>query len=854
VAACLLAGLLLKADAAEILPGAAEFRRDIQPILKNYCYDCHGDGANKGEVAFDGFASDQSLLQNRDLWWKALKNVRAGIMPPAKRQARPTEPEKELLAKWIKTDVFGIDAKNPDPGRVTVRRLNRAEYRNTIRDLMGVDYDTTTEFPPDDTGNGFDNIGDVLTISPMLLEKYLDAAQAIVARAVPMSAKVVVERMIDGAGFHQDGAGTNAGKMSGPLSLSYYEAASVSNTFQIEHPGRYQLVLSMSANEKYVDNQFDYNKCRLIFSVDGKETFKNDYNREGGKPLHYEFDEQWPAGGHTMSIEVQPLTPDEKQIRTLTLRINSVTLRGPFDEKYMVPPKNYARFFPKPAPDKAAARRAYARQLLGDFAFKAYRRPPEEEMVTRLTELAERIYSQPHQTFEAGVAQGMVAVLASPGFLFREEGAEAKPRGGGAPLVDEYSLASRLSYFLWSSMPDDELFRQAGAGTLRQNLPQEVNRMLADGRSAALLQNFSGQWLQTRDIANVPIDARAVLAREDDPGAPSQGPGPRAQGGFGAGLAAGTNTAAGARGRGARGNRGRGGFFGRGGPRADLDDALRADMRSETEMYFGHIVHDDRNVVELIESDYTFLNERLAKHYGLTNLNITGAQLRQVTLPPDSPRGGILTMGSVLAVTSNPTRTSPVKRGLFILDNILGTPSPPPPANIPPLEDSESGFTNHPPVLREVLELHRSQPLCASCHDRLDPPGLALENFNAMGMFRDKEQGQAIESGGKLITGEKFANIQELKHILASQHRADFYRCLTEKLLTYALGRSLEYYDVETVDRIVNQLEKENGHFSALLMGVIESAPFEKRRTAAAVAEEKPPNPAPRRPQVKSTP
>jgi hypothetical protein len=262
-------------------------------------------------------------------------------------------------------------------------------------------------------------------------------------------------------------------------------------------------------------------------------------------------------------------------------------------------------------------------------------------------------------------------------------------------------------------------------------------------------------------------------------------------------------------------------------------------------MYFNHIVQDDRSVVEFIDSDYAFLNERLAKHYGLTNLNITGANLRQVTLPPNCPRGGVLTMGSILAVTSNPTRTSPVKRGLFILDNILGTPSPPPPPNIPPLEDSESAFSNHPPVLREVLELHRRQPVCASCHDRLDPPGLALENFNAMGMWRDKERGQTIEVGGQLITGEKFANIQELKHILANQHRTDFYRCLAEKLLTYAVGRNLEDYDVESVDQIVERMQKQDGHFSALLMGVIESAPFQKRRASAGLADESPSEPTP---------
>ena len=848
-AALLFAIFICSAVTAAELPGATDFHRDIQPILETYCYDCHGDGKSKADVAFDQFDSDQSLLQSRGLWWKALKNVRAGIMPPAK-EAHPTPAEQERLANWIKKDVFNIDPENPDPGRVTVRRLNRAEYRNTIRDLMGVDYDTTSEFPPDDSGNGFDNIGDVLTLSPMLLEKYVNAAQAIVAQAVPIVPKVVVEQAIAGASFSKGDATTNSGNAAGPLSLSYYEAAAASNAFQIEHPGRYQLVLNLTASERYVDNQFDYNKCHVLFMVDGREVFTNDYNREGNKQFHYEFDEQWVAGRHTMSLQLQPLTPGEDQVRSLAIRLNSVTLRGPFDERYEIPPKNYARYFPRAVPRQAAARRAYAREILGKFAFKAFRRPVDPEMLGRLTALAEKNYNQPDQTFEAGVAQAMVAVLASPGFLFREEGVEATPKGGGNPLIDEYALASRLSYFLWSSMPDDELFQRAAAGTLRQNLQPEVSRMLADGRSSALAQNFAGQWLQTRDIATVPINARAVLSREDDPlpftpavPVATNTPAPVAL--ADAGTAATPTTtpspqagaATGASGRAGRGFR-RG--FGRRGPRADLDDALRKDMQSEVEMYFSHIVQDDRSVVEFIDSDYTFLNERLAKHYALTNLNITGPDMRLVILPTNCPRGGVLTMGSILAVTSNPTRTSPVKRGLFILDNILGTPSPPPPPNIPPLEDSESAFSNHPPVLREVLELHRSQPLCASCHDRLDPPGLALEKFNAMGMLREKERGQTIEVGGQLITGEKFANVQELKHILANQHRTDFYRCLAEKLLTYAVGRNLEDYDVESVDRIVERMQKQDGHFSALLMGVIESAPFQKRRAASGVADATP--------------
>ena len=277
-------------------------------------------------------------------------------------------------------------------------------------------------------------------------------------------------------------------------------------------------------------------------------------------------------------------------------------------------------------------------------------------------------------------------------------------------------------------------------------------------------------------------------------------------------------------------------------PAIELDRELRRAMRRETELFFAHVVREDRSVLELIDSEYTFLNERLASHYGIPD--VAGNEMRLVTLPEESPRGGVLTHGSVLVVTSNPTRTSPVKRGLFVLDNVLGTPAPPPPGDVPLLEEAEKEFKDREPTLREALELHRVKPLCSGCHSRMDPLGLALENFNALGMWRDRERGQPIEAAGKLITGESFNSIRDLKRILAHDHRLDFYRCLTEKLLTYALGRGLEYYDVETVDQIVERLEAEQGRFSALLAGVIESAPFQKRRNASAGTAVEPAHPS----------
>jgi hypothetical protein len=817
--------------------GAAEFRKEIQPVLEEFCYDCHGDGANKGNVALDAFRSEADLLGNHELWLKALKNLRAGLMPPPKK-AQPSAEQKQLIEQWIKRAVFQSDPQNPDPGRVTVRRLNRVEYRNTIRDLMAVDFDTEKEFPPDDSGYGFDTIGDMLTLPPMLLEKYLAAARTIVTKAVPVVSGTPAEKVILGRSF-QPGPGA-AGRMpagagsANALALSYYQEASATNIFNAEHPGHYRLLLDFTAQERFVDNQFDYNKCRFVFKADGKELHSQACTREGGRAFHYEFDQEWKAGSHELVVEVHPLTPDEKQVRSLTLRLDSVTVRGPLGEKYWVRPKNYARFFPRDVPKDASARRQYAREVLESFVKRAYRRPVDAATVDRLVALAESTYNQPGKTFEAGISQAMVAVLASPRFLFREEGLEARAGGtpavtGRYPFVDEYALASRLSYFLWSSMPDDELRQIADQGKLRQNLAEQTQRLLADPRSDALVRNFVGQWLRTRDVETVPIDARQVLFRESapDPDAerrrqrfrelrdkPEESLTPEEKKELEAI---------------------RGTFFRRFGrpPRAELTGDLRRAMRQETEKAFEYVVRDDRSLLELLDSSYTFLNERLARHYGLTNLNVTGEEMRLVELPEDSPRGGILTHGSVLAVTSNPTRTSPVKRGVFILDNILGTPPPPPPPNIPPLEDAAKEIKDRTPSLRETLALHREAPLCSSCHNRMDPLGLALENFNAMGMWREKERGQPIDSTGKLLSGESFTNIRELKRILASRHATEFYRTVTEKLLTYALGRGLDYYDVATVDNIVERLEKSNGHPSALLTGIIESAPFQKTRASS---------------------
>src|SRR5438477_7391113 len=815
VAAGVLAFIFGSCSAAAEVSAAAHFRKEIQPLLSQYCYDCHGDGEKKGNVAFDELKTDDALL-NHDLWLKVLKNTRAGLMPPAKKP-RPSSEQQQKLEQWIKSDAFGIDAQNPDPGRVTVRRVNRVEYRNTIRDLTGFDFKVDEELPPDDTGYGFDTIGDVLSISPLLLEKYMHAAETIAAGAVPRAPLVVAEKTIAGSAFKPE-KGTNTGER-----ISFYSETIVTNSFKAAHAGSYRIALDFDVAGQF---DFDPGRCRIVFKADDRELFAQELGWQSGKHLHFDFDQEWQPGTHPLSLELHPLVSADKKTNSLDFKLANVRVQGPTEEKFWVRPKNFQLFFSKDVPQSAAERHQYAREILARFVRKAYRRPVDGRTVDRLVEIAESTAAQPATRFEDGIAQAIVPVLASPRFLFRVEESEPSTASSAFAFVDEYALASRLSYFLWSTMPDDELARLAERHELRQNLDAQIKRMLADNRSEALVQNFVGQWLQTRDVDGIDINARIVLARDSGEERDFQKRRRRFEelNAIPEGKRTEEQTAELKQMLEQRRKR----FANR--PQIELDRDLRRAMRDETEMSFGYILREDRSVLELIDANYTFLNEKLANHYGLTNLHVKGPEMRRVQLPAGSPRGGVLTDGSVLVVTSNPTRTSPVKRGLFILDNVLGLPTPPPPPNIPNLEDSDKPTDGRQPTLREVLATHRNKPLCASCHNRMDPLGLALENFNALGIWRETERKQPIDAAGKLITGEEFHDIREVKRALATTHRLDFYRCLTEKMLTYAVGRGMEYYDTETVDRIVEQLQKNDGRFSALLTGIIDSAPFQKRR------------------------
>jgi hypothetical protein len=788
----------------------AEYHSVISPILEKHCYECHGDGFDKGKVAFDSLDTDEKILKP-DLWLKVLDNTRAGLMP-AEQKPSLSATEQASLERWIKYGVFKIDPRNPDPGRVTVRRLNRVEYRNTVQDLIGVDYNTDHEFPPDDTGFGFDNIGDALTMSPMLMEKYVAAAQTIVSTAVPIAPREPIEQIVKGMSFE----GTNAQLKWGKRQLLFSEPANVSASFRTDIAGTHRVKLDMEVNGSYYP---DPGKARIVFKIDGKEFLNQEFAYHDEKAYVFESSHKWQPSGHTLSIELHPTVPPGKKETIIDLFIHKVTIEGPLEKDHWVKTENYDRYFPRPVPDGARQRRAYAKELLTAFAEKAYRRPlsadaGDDETGERLAKLAEAFYREPGKSFEQGVAHAMAAVMSSPRFLFKLEAPAAHPLNAKVANVDEYSLASRLSYFLWSTMPDQELLNLAARGELRREMRAQVKRMLADPRANNFAKNFTGQWLQARDVEGIASNPREIIIR--DAGEEESLRGLRKA--WRAGDEATAKRLADYIDRLVE-------------SKPALDGDMRKAMRQETEMFFAHVVREDRPVTELIDSNYIFVNEKLAQLYGLPD--VTGPEMRKLTLPAGSPRGGVLTQGSALFVTSNPDRTSPVKRGLFVLANFLGTPPPPPPANVPALEASEEDFKSHDPTLRDVLKLHREDPACSSCHNRMDPIGLAFENFNALGMWRDTERKQPIQAQGNLITGEAFTSVSQLKRILAEDHRQEFYGTLTRKVLTYASGRGTEYYDVETVDGIVNRLNASDGRFSALLMGVIESAPFQKMRTQA---------------------
>ena len=773
-------GILIAGLAVLALPGfrleADEVKAafdEIEPILMNFCYDCHGDGMDKGDFRMDDYEDLQAHLQNFDVWYETWKNVLSNLMPPADKDQLSSEDREKVLA-FIESQVFKIDHENPDPGRVTIRRLNREEYRYTIKDLLRIDFPVDDVLPVDDTGYGFDTIGDVLSISPLLMEKYLEAAQKVVEKAVPTEGPEIQEWWLDIKSFRDE--------RSESWSVDWmpfdHSRKMVSKPW-INFDGEYELRVdfaikgsneasSHSATLKVGRGEETLTSRKLGWDNSKRLTLKTKTKLKKGK------DQQ-------LWVSVETGEPPQEGEKKLAVDIESIRIRGPLDGSQKDYPSHVRYLFSEgPPSDDENARDPYREKILRRFASRAFRRPVDDSTVERLVAIARQVDKQPGRRFEDGIAQAITAVLVSPRFLMRAE-IQPEPNNPGKVVeIDQYALASRLSYFLWSSLPDEELLRLAGEGRLRAEIREQVDRMLKDDKSDRFVRNFVGQWLMARDVPFVHIDARRVLQTRDRREA----------------------------------NRS---FSGR----------LRDSMKKESEEFFGYVLRENRPATELLTADYTFLNETLAEWYEVKG--VKGNEMRKVDLPKDSKRGGILSQGTFHVVTSNPTRTSPVKRGLFVLENFLATPPPPAVPDVPPLEETAKGANKDLP-LRDLLALHSEQKMCASCHARMDPIGLALENFNPVGLWRDTYKGQPIDASGKLMTGEQFGSAQELSQILATKRYRDFHRALAEKLLTFAAGRGIEYYDAPTIDKILDDIETHGATLREIVYGVVESAPFQKRR------------------------
>lgn len=747
------------------------YRKEIGPLLIEYCFDCHGDGSKKGDFRMDVFKDLSAHLNDTEHWIPVWRNLRSQLMPPSD-EAQPSAAEKQKLLSWIESAVFKLDPKNPDPGRVTIRRLNRNEYRYAVFDLLGVEYDTTETFPPDDTGYGFDNIGDVLSISPLLLEKYLTAAEEVVGLALPDDASAQAPRVDFPASDFRNPS-------IPPTWIPFTDRAEFTLKVPVKWEGKYQLTLQYSiqgATEATTAEAF------LEISADGKALGEATLGWDQRRSIDLSASTELGKGDREIKLTLKPARPPADGEEHLYLSLQRLILQGPLGGSRTEFSKGHRMIFvdgPAPEKDRGAAT-AYARKIMRSFVSRAFRRPIVESDIDRLVAIVNETDRLPGKTFQDGIKQAIATCLASPRFLFRVE-IQPEPNNPDKVVpLDEYALASRLSFFLWSSVPDDELLSLAYNNKLRANLRQQVDRMLADPRSRRLTENFTGQWLQARDVPTAAISTPVIL--------------------------------------GVKTNREAAEIF---------DPRLRHDMQGETYALFDFILRNGRPVEELISARYSFLNERLAAFYGIKG--VKGEELQPVDLTEHPERGGLLTQGTFLIVTSNPTRTSPVKRGLFVLDNLLGTPPPPPPPDIPELEETETPG-NPNPSMREMMEIHRKDPDCRGCHARMDPIGLGLENFDAIGRFRKRENGKPIDTAGQLITGEEFRNVAALKEILAVGRKRDLYRTVSEKLLTYAIGRGVEYYDSTTVSQLVAHLETHDGKLVELIHAITTSAPFQKRR------------------------
>jgi len=766
--ALLTAALLLlpafSAAAAENASPEAElalFKTKTLPFLQEFCFSCHSNERKRGGLNLQDYTSEAPRIEDREMWEAARDMLQSREMPPDNKP-QPTEAARQTIVDYIDLQLAKFNCDDTiTPGRVTIRRLNRAEYNNTIRDLTGVNFKPAADFPADEVGYGFDNIGDVLSLSPILMEKYLTAAEQVADKAIkldyppqPERRRIEAERMKT---FQETSRDVRAeGKV-----LGMYREGGGRADFDIKQPGEYQVVIRASGDQAGPEPP------KLGLKIDDKEIKTFAVRNARNKPRTHSVNLRLKPGKHTISIAylnnyVVSNHPDPRMNGDRNLFADYIDVIGPLNVAPPPPPASHALIIP--IQPKRGQERQAAHRILKRFASRAYRRPATDAEVKRLTRFVDIVRAE-GGSFNQGIQLAVQAALTSPHFLFRWELDPGAKTNNGIRELNSHQIASRLSYFLWSSMPDEELMRLADEEKLthKETIAKQARRMLKDPKSAAFVENFAGQWLQIRNLEEMTPD-------------PEHFP--------------------------------------------SFDDQLRASMKRETELFFEAIMREDRSVLELLDSDFTFLNERLARHYGIDG--VKGETFQRVALKPEHNRGGVLTHASILTITSNPTRTSPVIRGKWILEQILGAPPPIPPPGVPELEE-ESGV-DATASLRERLEQHRANPDCAVCHNKLDPLGFALENFDGIGAWRDFDGKFPIDPAGELPGGAKFSGPGDLKTIL--RKREDFTRALAKNMLTYALGRGLEYYDKCAIDDACKQLKSNEYKFTALVTGIVTSDPF----------------------------
>jgi mono/diheme cytochrome c family protein len=785
--ACLVPGAPTAPAQASSEPAA--FETVVKPFLARNCYLCHNDRLKNADVDLQAFGTTASIVRDPQTWEKAVMKMRTGQMPPPP-VSRPSDAEIATITAWIEGELDRADRlAAPDPGRVTARRLNRTEYDNTVRDLLGVKLHPAQDFPQDDSGYGFDNVADVLSLSPVLMEKYLAAAER-VARAALFGLgdlqPTLVRLQPPGAKIDPSVTPLFDYDVSG---LSLPNALHVTHRLPVEGEYLFRVVLSGSrpaGSEPLEVGLWVDGRQVEVQSLDpeGFGSFYVDKQDFSGKTR--EFRAKVSAGDHWIAASIvrlyeglpvsyggpnpskrpppapRELKPGEEKAGTNEARVRHLEIVGPFE--------------PAKGPSRASLEKVYScghlhgghgpaclPRIVASLARRAYRRPVSPSEVAPLLRLASTAQKQ-GDSFEEAISLAIQAILVSPDFLFR---IERDPKTPAAHPVSPHELASRLSYFLWATMPDEGLRRCAETLRQPQVLAAQIRRMLKDEKASALVEAFGGQWLQFRALESVAPDRERFPA---------------------------------------------------------FDNGLRMSMRRETELFFATIVREDRSILDLIDGRYTFLNERLARHYGIGG--VLGAEFRRVDLPVAGRRSGVLTQGSVLTVSSYATRTSPVLRGKWILENVLAAPPPDPPPGTPRLDESKISASGS---LRQQMEAHRRNATCASCHSKMDPLGFGLENYDGIGAWRTADGKFPIDASGALPDGRSFHGPDEMKTILKGDRDA-FALCITEKMLTYALGRGLERSDRRTVQAIAHRLASRQYRFSALVEEIVKSLPFQMRR------------------------